>query len=586
VAAIGAVDAARGQAPSGEAPASAGADIPSDQGSPTEPPLACSNLEDDDGDGLTDLDDPDCAAPEDAEESPAPPSPPAPTPTVPLPSSPPASAPSPPDEGADAGTGGSAGAEGTTDQSGYSDGRAGTGDRKASQRAGGRKDGGKPASGRGGGTEAAGRGAAEARDGRAGAGGKAGHGGGGTPAAPDSAPPADDVPEPAPTAAVAAFGAASFLGDGFTIPPFLLPLYRECASRYGLRWQVLAAINQVETAFGTNLNVSTAGAIGWMQFMPSTWSAYGVDADGDGRRDPYDPHDAICAAARYLRAAGAPHDLRAALFAYNHAEWYVDLVLGLTRQFESLYLPEPLPRAKRLDRDFARKLARIARQRGTGWALVLAILRVRGGTERTPASAAKVRAVAERVARVQRRPGDGRLGSVVRSLFTRRYVELRIAAAARYNRAVGLRGLVAGLHAVESRLRRRVLESDRLVLYPGGREDVAAGRIDPRVLALLLYLAEKYDGVTITSLVSGHGYFARPGAPSMHVFGRAVDIAAIRGTPILGHQQPGGVTEGALRDILLLPDELQPAQVISLIDLGGPSFAASDHHDHIHIGFG
>ena len=71
----------------------------------------------------------------------------------------------------------------------------------------------------------------------------------------------------------------------------------------------------------------------------------------------------------------------------------------------------------------------------------------------------------------------------------------------------------------------------------------------------------------------------------MHAFGRAVDIAALRGVPILGNQKPGGITERALRDILLLPKELQPEQLISLFDLGGPSFAAADHDDHIHAGF-
>ena len=75
---------------------------------------------------------------------------------------------------------------------------------------------------------------------------------------------------------------------------------------------MLASINRIETAFGTNLNVSTAGALGWMQFMPSTWEAYGVDANDDGRKDPYNPVDAICAAARYLKAAGGEEDLYAA----------------------------------------------------------------------------------------------------------------------------------------------------------------------------------------------------------------------------------------------------------------------------------
>ena len=96
----------------------------------------------------------------------------------------------------------------------------------------------------------------------------------------------------------------------FEIPPFLLPIYQACGTQYGIPWQVLASINKIETAFGTNLNVSTAGAVGWMQFMPSTWQAYGVDANGDGRKDPYNPVDAICAAARYLKAAGGDNDLR------------------------------------------------------------------------------------------------------------------------------------------------------------------------------------------------------------------------------------------------------------------------------------
>ena len=94
-----------------------------------------------------------------------------------------------------------------------------------------------------------------------------------------------------------------------------------------MRWEVLAAINEIETDYGRNLNISSAGALGWMQFMPATWKTYGVDANGDGVKDPFNPVDAIFAAARYLRAAGADQDLRRAIFAYNHADWYVDSVL-------------------------------------------------------------------------------------------------------------------------------------------------------------------------------------------------------------------------------------------------------------------
>ena len=98
-----------------------------------------------------------------------------------------------------------------------------------------------------------------------------------------------------------------------------------------MRWEILAAINEIETDYGRNLNVSTAGAVGWMQFMPSTWKRYGVDANHDGRKDPFNPVDAIFAAARYLKAARADQDVRGAVFAYNHADWYVDSVLMRAR---------------------------------------------------------------------------------------------------------------------------------------------------------------------------------------------------------------------------------------------------------------
>ena len=119
----------------------------------------------------------------------------------------------------------------------------------------------------------------------------------------------------------------NFFIEKFTIPPFLLSIYQAAGIQYGVRWEVLAAINEIETDYGRNLNVSTAGAVGWMQFLPSTWKRYGVDANEDGEKDPYNPVDAIFGAARYLKAAGAQDDLRKAIFAYNHADWYVDQVL-------------------------------------------------------------------------------------------------------------------------------------------------------------------------------------------------------------------------------------------------------------------
>jgi soluble lytic murein transglycosylase-like protein len=155
------------------------------------------------------------------------------------------------------------------------------------------------------------------------------------PAAPAPAAPAADggVPTPLnPDFSLAVPGAApvgvpNFFIDKFRIPPFLLPIYQAAGIEYGVRWEILAAINEIETDYGRNLNVSSAGALGWMQFMPATWEAYGVDANDDGTKDPFNPVDAIFAAARYLKAANADTDIRKAIFAYNHADWYVDSVL-------------------------------------------------------------------------------------------------------------------------------------------------------------------------------------------------------------------------------------------------------------------
>jgi hypothetical protein len=97
----------------------------------------------------------------------------------------------------------------------------------------------------------------------------------------------------------------------------------------------LLLLNFNETSFGTNTNnTSGSGAMGWMMFMPESWAVYGVDADEDGSKDPYDPDDAILAA-RYLRASGAPGNWHDAIYAYNHAEWYVERIMGDFRRFQS-----------------------------------------------------------------------------------------------------------------------------------------------------------------------------------------------------------------------------------------------------------
>jgi murein DD-endopeptidase MepM/ murein hydrolase activator NlpD len=110
-------------------------------------------------------------------------------------------------------------------------------------------------------------------------------------------------------------------------------LWVRAGAAYGIPWQVLAAINKIESNFGQNMGPSSAGAVGWMQFMPSTWLRWGLDADGDGLADPWNATDAVYAAARYLAAAGGQTDISRGVFAYNHADWYVREVLDLANVY-------------------------------------------------------------------------------------------------------------------------------------------------------------------------------------------------------------------------------------------------------------
>jgi hypothetical protein len=104
-------------------------------------------------------------------------------------------------------------------------------------------------------------------------------------------------------------------------PDVLLGYYRQAQRRFDVGWHVLAAVNFIESAFGRLRSASWAGALGPMQFLPSTWRAYGLGGN------VHDPRDAILGAANYLRASGAPRDYRRALYAYNHSHSYVEAVL-------------------------------------------------------------------------------------------------------------------------------------------------------------------------------------------------------------------------------------------------------------------
>ncbi len=154
------------------------------------------------------------------------------------------------------------------------------------------------------------------------------------------------------------------------IPSEFILVYQKAGEQYGVPWILLAAIHRVETTFGTNLAVSSAGAIGHFQFMKCTWvgwsysacsnsslgnasigenvytstsiisqhSGYGVDANGDNKADPMNLEDAAHSAAKYL-SANMSGGLEGAVYAYNHAEWYVDEVMGYFELYSDGYVP-------------------------------------------------------------------------------------------------------------------------------------------------------------------------------------------------------------------------------------------------------
>jgi hypothetical protein len=245
-------------------------------------------------------------------------------------------------------------------------------------------------------------------------------------------------------------------------------------------------------------------------------------------------------------------------------------------------LPDPTPPSRRLKPAFARRLARVSARNHVDWALTLAVLRSSGERGAVPASSARLLKLAKRLHSLhsQRSAWTSVLSLEGRTTFADRTIALQ-----HLYRAVGLKALVKGFDWAKPSLSKRILNDKRITIYPGGRSDIQAGRVNIRVLVLIAYLAQAHGQVTVSCLISGHRLYARPGVVSAHIYGLAADISVLGNTPILGHQQPGGVTEHAVRNILLLPAEMQPRQVISLLGLGGPSFPLANHYDHIHVGF-
>jgi murein DD-endopeptidase MepM/ murein hydrolase activator NlpD len=530
-----------------------------------------------------------------------------------------------------------------------------------------------------------------------------------------------------PTMTFAAFGPSpigvpNFVIDSFEIPPFLLPIYQACGTEYGIPWEVLASINKIETAFGTNMGPSTAGAVGWMQFLPSSWEMYGLDANGDGRKDPYNPVDAICAAAHYLKVAGGSNDLYHAIFAYNHADWYVQEVLLYARAYGKLPtqlvgsltgLTEgahfPVAADARYADDIATRAAlskatpQVREEYGNA-AEVISSSPTRRGINIFADEGAPVVAVNDGV--IVKMGNSKKLGRyvVLRDAYGNRYLYAQLGTIVRRHRTVVMptgkekrvpvdsQNIRPRLYALPGRtqgertqangavdsaaakgadgtlrvgskviagtvlarigagedgvdphinfairpagkgapridpkpildgwklleataiyrangknplsadlggagvlllskeaLERRVLADEHLEIYDCGRTDIATGKIDRRVLAMLEYLVSKGFTLTLTALECGHSYLTTSGNVSEHSTGDAVDIATINGVPVTGNQGPGTLTDELIKTVLQLQGTMHPHQVISLEDLPGEtSFALPDHYDHVHVGY-
>jgi Transglycosylase SLT domain/Peptidase family M23 len=429
----------------------------------------------------------------------------------------------------------------------------------------------------------------------------------------------------------------------FRVPPFLLPIYHAAGIEYGIRWEILAAINEIETDYGRNLNVSSAGALGWMQFIPSSWRKYGVDANEDGVKDPYNPVDAIFAAARYLKAAGYQQDVRGAIFAYNHADWYVDSVMLRARLIAGVPAdlvgsltgltegrPPVAARARYTQGDrrgidiFARQgspvvavndgvIKKIGRSRRLGRYIVL---QDAYGNRYTYAKLGRIarNSGLKRLEEGMRVVGGtilARVGAPHGHKDSHLYFEIRPAgpgapridpkpildgwyllARTKIYRPSGENvlhgeGISIGqiLLLPKPMLQRHVLNDNRIDIYPCGREDIRSGQVDRRVLATLAYLAESGLRPTVTALKCGHSFYTSSGSVSHHSSGNAVDIAQVNGVPILGHQGRGGITDRTVKRLLTLQGTLAADQIISLLDLGGPTVSMADHADHIHVGF-
>jgi Transglycosylase SLT domain len=441
---------------------------------------------------------------------------------------------------------------------------------------------------------------------------------------PGSAAPTFDVPT-----------VPSVICGGVAAPPELMAIYQSASDRYGLGPQgpsVLAAINQIETNFGElNQVTSSAGAIGWMQFMPSTWAAYGVDANGDGVADPYDPEDAIFAAARYLRASGMPGDTAGAIFSYNHADWYVAEVLANAGCFGSIdgrafslvpqlpviqcqpgkpYRKEvPVPYLNAFEQAAARydlgergvwALAAVGRlESNFGKGMSKAQLRRTGPLGLDPSEWKRYAVDGDADGRIRHADPDDSAATLARMIWSRGSLRAGVfthnqaqwyvqAVLAEADQMAGRCDItytswpVVFPEATSSAINWNNLTlSNSLELH-----DLKSGRIDPRIVGLIGAITQSHQ-VTISALRSDHSEYTTSGNISNHYYGRAMDIAAVDGVSCTD-TAPTAPCAVLGRTLTLLPAGSHPTELIYCFDLdgaSGPAFAAADHCDHLHVGF-
>jgi Transglycosylase SLT domain len=463
----------------------------------------------------------------------------------------------------------------------------------------------------------------------------AGRGEAAEPETTEATPEAGAVPAPAPgTFSIPSLPQSSCAIGG--VPPVLIPIYHRASEKYGLGPQgpaILAGINAIETAFGQNLGPSYAGAVGWMQFMPETWAMYGVDANGDGVKDPNNPEDAIFAAARYLRAAGMPGDVWGAIFAYNHADWYVEEVLAnagcyaneVGSNYTSLTLAPQIqvfrctPAAdwrKAIPEDYLAAFEAAAGRYELGkrgvWTLA-AIARLesdfgRGMSKRQLRTEGPLgldgmewrdyAVDGDEDGRIRRGDVDDSAATLARLMWSRGSIDAGVFT---HNQAQWYVDAVA--HEADQLAGKCAVSSEGwTIMLPGDvaaqinwqnltlsndleLRDIQAGVLDERITGLLALITQDHQ-VTISSLRSDHSQMTASGNVSNHFYGRAMDIAAVDGVSCTDVSITAPCAQLGY-SLAQLPAPLHPTELIYCFDLDGvgPAFALPDHCDHIHAGF-